>query len=270
MKPVQLLPSDVKVVAEPGSVKPNYGMIGGAALGVLAVVGVAAYFALARVDSVTSETQRLQAEASSATQQAAAARSQVASLGQPVVDSDRQLAQGAEQVLIAAYTERHDFVLLSRELQGIMKGTGGWYTSVKASAAGGADGASKAVEIEGYMPSEELAASFNERADATLSLSSAETVQLDSERLTNPTTKRAGIYWKFKLTADLADLVAPSAGGGGGDGADATVVGSGGDGSLTLSLDPEPIKATPKPKKQQPAKPKNPFAVAASSAGGAS
>lgn len=271
MKPVNLLPGDAPVAAvEPG--KPNLGMIGGAVAGFLAIVVVGGYFAMARVDSVKSEAAAANERAATATEQTAAVRSQIDSIGQPIVDSDRQLAQGAETVLVGAYAERHDFVMLARELRAIMEGTGGWYESVEATSGAG-DAAEKSVKIVGYMRTKELVASFNERANATRTLANAETIGIESERLTDLDTKRPGIYFKFTMTADLVDTVAPSAGGSAGAAGDpgGTTVGSGGgDGELRLSLDPEPRAAAPKPapkKKQAPAKPKNPFAVASSVAG---
>lgn len=274
MKPVNLLPGDAPAIAiEATSSKPNMGMVGGAAAGLIAIVGVAGYFAMARVDSVKSETVAAQQQTQQATEETAAVRSQVQSLGQPVVDSDRQLAQGTEQVLIAAYTERHDFVYLSQELRAIMENTGGWYESVTASSAGG-DDSKKAVEIVGYMPTAELAATFNERAKGTKSLANAEAVGIKTERLTDLDTKRPGVYYRFTVTADLVDIVAPSAndgasGSGGSDGT-GTVVGSssGGSGEITLSLDPEPKQeARSDAAPATPAKPRNPFDVAAAAAG---
>lgn len=273
MKPVNLLPGDAPVVStEPA--KPNLGMIGGALAGLVAIVGVSGYFAMARVDSVKSETGAAQARATEATEEAAAVRSQIESLGQPVVDSDRQLAQGAEQVLVSAYTERHDFVRLADDLRAIMEGTDGWYQHVTASSAAGEDGTE--VTIVGFMPTKELMATFNERANATKTLKDAVTVGIETVRLIDVANKRPGIYFKFTMTASLVDTVAPSVDGDTGAGATSdgtgTTVGngSGGDGSINLSLDPEPVEkpraSAAKPAK--PAKPKNPFDVAASVAGG--
>lgn len=276
MKPVNLLPGDAAVVASSEPAKANLGMIGGAAAGLVAVIGVAGYFAMARVDSVKSEATAATQRAQQATQETAEVRSQIASLGQPVVDSDKQLAQGAEAVLVAAYSERRDFQLLASELRAIMEGTGGWYESVDASpdspdaAAGGA-----AVTLVGYMPTKELTASFNERMNATKSLKGAETVAIESERLTDLDSKVPGTYYKFTVTAQLVDTVAPSAGGEAGAGAgdpNGTIVGNdgGGDGALSLSLDVEPpARHAPAPaaKAAAPVKPKNPFDVAASVAG---
>lgn len=268
MKPVNLLPGDVAVAAvEPG--KPNLGMIGGAVAGMFAVIGVAGYFAMARVDSVKSETNAAVTRQEQATAEAASVRSQVESIGQPVVDSDKQLAQGAETVLVAAYTERHDFVRLADDLRAIMENTGGWYEVVEATSATDAGEASSEIKIVGFMPTKELAASFNERANGTRTMANAETVALETKRLSDVDSRRPGIYIKFTMTADLVDTVAPSADGGGGtgDSGGTTVGNGGGDGTITLSLDPEP---RPKPVASKPAKPKNPFDVAASVAGGGS
>lgn len=276
MKPVNLLPKDAPV-ATVSTGKPNMGMIGGAAVVVVAVIGVAAYFAMARVDSIKSETVAAQAAAASATSETAAVQSQTQSIGQPVVDSDKQLAQGAEQVVVAAYTERYDFVQLAQELRGIMTGTGGWYEHVEASTSS-SDGTTQSVTITGYMPTAELAASFNERVTATRTLDNATVSQLASETLTDLDSKRPARYWKFTIGADLVDTEAPfaSTGASAGAGADASVivVDSSGDEALTLSLDPRPKpkaaanKPKPKPKPAVPAKPKNPFGIAASAAAG--
>ncbi len=272
MKPVNLLPGDSPVVAAaPG--KPNMAALGGAAAGLLALVVVAGYFAFARVDSVKSETAAKTQAAQAATEETAAVNSQVASLGQPVVDSDKQLAQGQEAILVSAYGERHDFPELAAELQGIMEGTGGWYESIKASAPGADANATeggKAVVIKGVMPNGKLAAAFEERVSATRTLANAEITSIKSIVLTEVKSKANARYWAFTVQADLVDTVAPSADGAGGTGdPNATTVGSGGSGELKLSL-----VAKPKPKQAAkkadtpatPAKPKNPFDVAAAAA----
>lgn len=275
MKPVNLIPGDAPVAAAaPG--KAGYGKIGGAVAGFVAVVGVAGFFAMARVDSINSEAQSLQAQAAEATAETASVKSQVGSLGQPIVDSDRQLAQGAEQVVVAAYTERHDFVQVAQELRGIMEGTGGWYQSVTVSSAPSGDGDdARAVSIIGYMPSKELAASFDERVTATRTLDAAAVEALKTERMADARTKRIAPYWKFTISADLVDTRAPFINGGSGSGGDGTgtKVGDGGGegGSFTLSLEPKPVEGRSAAKAAEPAKPKNPFDVAAAAArGGAS
>ena len=78
MKPVNLVPSDAPVVAA-ASAGPNVGMIGGAAVGMLAVVVVAGYFAFSRVDSIKSETAAAQQRTNDATTQTASTRSQIQS-----------------------------------------------------------------------------------------------------------------------------------------------------------------------------------------------
>ncbi|MCW2920186.1 MAG: hypothetical protein JWL76_60 [Thermoleophilia bacterium] len=269
MKPVNLLPGDSAVVAVNAG-KPNVAALGGAAFGFLAIVAVSGYFAMARVDSVKSETAAITARAAEATTETGAVNSQVASLGQPVVDSDKELARGQEAVLVAAYTERHDFPELAAELQGIMEGTGGWYVEIKASSAGpGSGGAeeSRAVVIKGIMPTEQLAAAFEERASATRTLANAEITELNSTTLTTLDSKRNAVYWKFTIEADLVDTVAPSATGSTGGASDGTTVGEGGgSGELTLSLDAKPKPKPVATKPAKPAKPKNPFDVAASAA----
>jgi Tfp pilus assembly protein PilN len=273
MKPVNLMPPDSPVAVKATAGKPNMGLIGGIAVGLVAVVGVGGYFAMARVDSVKSEADAANQRAQQASSETQATRAQIQSIGQPVVDSDKQLAQGTEQVLISAYTERYDFVLLAKELRAIMD-PNGWYESIDASSVGGGeDESGKAVTIVGYMPTKELAAGYDQRVNGTRSLADAEFSSLETVHLTTLKSKRPGIYWKFTLTANLVDTKAPYAGdAGGAAGADGTAVGDSGDsGTLTLSLDPEP-KAASAPKKQsapaEPAKPKNPFDVAASAARG--
>jgi hypothetical protein len=270
VKPVNLLPGNAPAVAVAGA-KPNLGLIGGAAVGIIALVGVAGYFAMARVDSVKSEAAAANTAAQEATTQAGAARSEIASLGQPIVDSDKQLAQGAEQVLVAAYTERHDFVQLSQELRGIMEGTGGWYETVEASSSGGSESEDgKSITIVGYMPTATLAAGFNERVEATKTMKDAEATAVSSERLRDLETKRPGVYFKFTIKANLVDTIAPSADGGDvstSDSTGGTIGESTGGGALSLSLDPEPAKPKAKAKTATPAKPANPFDLAAAAAG---
>lgn len=267
MKPVNLAPGDAPVVVASGG-KPNLGMIGGAIFGVVAIVAVAGYFAMARVESVKSETTAANEAATNATSETEAVRAQVASLGQPVVDSDKQLAQGQEQIVVSAYTERHDFVQLAQELRGIMQGTGGWYEQIEATSAGSSDG--KAVKITGVMPTEELAASFEERVNATRTLDDAEITTLESVRLTEIKSRKRGTYWKFSIEANLVDTEAPFVAGSSPSDATGTTVGdgSGGGDSLTLSLEPKPKPKAATNAPKQPAKPKNPFDVAASAARG--
>lgn len=268
MKPVNLLPSDSQVVAV-SSGKPNVAALGGAAFGFIAIVAVAGYFAMARVDSVKSETAALNSSATEATTETAAVNSQVASLGQPVQDSDKELARGQEQILVSAYTERHDFPELAAELQGIMEGTGGWYERIAASSAGPASDSegSKAVEITGVMPTEQLAAAFEERAAATRTLANAEITALKSVTLTELDSRRNAVYWRFTVTADLVDTVAPSATGDVGTDGTGSVVGEGGGtGELTLSLESKPKPKLKAATPGKPVKPKNPFDIAADAA----
>jgi hypothetical protein len=269
MKPVNLLPSDSPVVAANAG-KPNVAALGGAAFGFIAVVAVAGYFAMARVDSVKSETAALTQRTTEATNETTAVNSQVASLGQPVVDSDKELAKGQEAVLVSAYTERHDFPELAAELQGIMEDTGGWYESIQASTGGGdtsgLSGGGKAVTIVGIMPTEQLAAAFEERVSATRTLANAEITALESEILTELDSKRDATYWRFTIQADLVDTVAPSASGAtGGSTTPGTTVGAG-SGELSLSLESEPKPKVSAKAAAKPAKPKNPFDIAAAAA----
>jgi outer membrane murein-binding lipoprotein Lpp len=265
MKPVNLAPGDVAVAAA-GDGKPNYGMIGGAVAGVLMIAFVAGYFAMARVDTVKSEMASLNARAAEVTQETEAVQQQVASLGQPVIDSDKQLAQGQEQIVVSAYTERHDFVQLADELRGIMRGTGGWYEEVTASSAT-ANGEGRAIKIKGVMPTKELAASFNERVNATRTMRNSSYDSLESVRLLDIKSKRRGTYWKFEISADMVDTEAPFAAGSGGD-ATGTTVADGPDATaIKLSLEPKPRPRAAAPAAPaEPPKPRNPFDVAASAA----
>lgn len=266
MKPVNLLPTDV-AVKSPNAGKPNMGMIGGAVAGVVAIAVVAGYFGMARVDSIKSEQAAADQRAQAATAEVASLNSQIQSIGQPIVDSDKQLAQGAEQVFVSAYTERYDFVLLAAELRAIMEGTGGWYDKITATSASEDADSGSTVKITGYMPSKELMAAFNERMKATKTMAGAETVFIKSERLADIDTRRAGIYYKFTVIATFVDTVSPRADGGSVDTAGGTPVAGGGSEELSLSLDPKP---KPKPTAAKPSKPKNPFDVAATVAGGGS
>jgi hypothetical protein len=284
MRPVNLAPGDAPVAVAVDGGKPNLGMIGGAVAGVVAIAVVAGYFAMARVNTVKEEVSVANAAAAKATQDAQAIEAQVASLGQPVVDSDKQLAQGQQQIVVAAYTERHDFVTLAQELRGIMQQTGGWYESVTASANGAtASGSSsssssgpQSVTIVGVMPTRQMAASFDQRVNATRTLENAEFVEIKTVQKVQLGSKSrtSRTYWQFTIAADLVDTEAPfvsgsssSAGTGSATGVAVGDAGAG-SGSLELSLDPKP-KAEAKPAAPaQPAKPRNPFDVAASSARG--
>ena len=281
MKPVNLLPVGSVVAAPTEPVKLNNGLIGGIAIGVVAVLGLGGYLAMARVDSVKSETAQATSAAQAAQGTTTSVRSQIASIGQPVNDSDKQLADGAQQVLVSAFSERYDYVLLTRELKTIMPAQG-WYTSVKVdtggTAGGGGSTGGATVTLEGYMPTVELAASFDDRVTGTKSLSNAVSSQINSKKLTSLATKRPGTYYHFVVTATFEDKIAPSAPGAGSSGSTGTTgtpVANGGDDTISLSLDPEPVvkrtaaqKAAAQQKAAAAAKPKNPFDVAAGAAAG--
>jgi Tfp pilus assembly protein PilN len=277
MKPVNLLPAKSEVV-KVSSGPANRGLIGGVVAGSVAVVAVAGYFAMARVDSVKSETGQLTTTASSATTETASVRSQIQSLGQPVVDSDVELAQGAEKVLVAAYTERRDYPLMLREVLGVMEGTGGWYTSIEASSTPAENG--KTVTLKGYMPTRDKVAALNENLEATKSIKEAVTDKLTTKRKYALDGKRKlGTYILFELTAQLVDQVPPYVADESAalptSGTDGTTVNDGGD-SLALSLDSfdaaSATKQGPKvaAKPTEPSKPKNPFDLAATVAAGGS
>ncbi|MCW2950045.1 MAG: hypothetical protein JWN41_1058 [Thermoleophilia bacterium] len=277
MKPVNLLPKGAAVVATQGQ-KSNAGMLGGIAVGVVALLGIGGYFAMSRVDSIKSETSQAISAQTEATTQIASVRQQIATVGQPVNDSDTKLADGAEKVLVGAYAQRYDYVQLARELKNIMAGTDGWYTKVDVNSdttsdAASADGA--AVTLEGFMPTVELAAGFAKRVTATHSLSGAEGTAFSKQRLLSVVTKKPGAYYHFTVTATFDDNVAPSADGSGSTSATGTTVADGAANSLKLSLDPEPVPvqspaqiAAARAKARAAAQPKNPFDVAAQSAAG--
>lgn len=266
MKPVNLYPVDLPVNAEPGA--PNMGLIGGAAAGVVALVVVGAFFAMARVDSIKSETGKLGTDTTSAQQETQSIEAQIQSVGIPVVDSDKQLAESAEKTLVSAYTERVEFGLMAQELQAIMAGTGGWYTTVRASAVGsvdssGSDGST--VSIEGFLPTAEQAASFNERVNSTRTLTDAATVNVTTVTLAKKKGRKVGRYFQFKVTAKLVDTLKPYSSTAAK--MENLVADTGGD--PKLSLDPDPVvkpvvRAAAKP--ATPVAPTNSFAVAAAAA----
>lgn len=275
MRPVNLAPGKATTVAVKAE-KPNFGMIGGAIAGVLVMAAVAGYFGMARVDAVKAEAQASRDAASSATSETQSVKAQVQSLGQPVKDTDRNLAQGQEAIVVAAFTERHDFVQLAEELRGIMQGTGGWYEKVTASVGGsGNSGGTHSVTISGVMPSNVLAASFDERINATRSLENADLETLKSVELVKVGSKsrRSTTYWQFTIGADLVDTKAPFVSGSSGSAGDSsgTAVGDSGAGesaSLELSLEAKPKVDATKDVAKQNAKPRNPFDIAASNASG--
>ncbi|MCW2961030.1 MAG: hypothetical protein JWM90_1417 [Thermoleophilia bacterium] len=281
MKPVNLIPIGAEPSAAVASgAKPNMGVIGGSIAGVVAVLAIAGYFAMARVDSVKSETNQFTTSATSATTETASVRSQIQSLGQPVTDTDTQLAEGAEKVLVSAYTERRDYVEMMRELMAAMEGTGGWYESIEASSIGGqTEPGVKSVTLKGYFPSKELLASFNERIEASRSLRGADTLEIKSTRkFSNDAKRKQGVYWGFTTTANLVDneapFVADPSAEGEKAGTDGTTVSD--TTALTLSLGSlNAITATAKKPKAAatpviPAAPKNPFDLAATAAAGGS
>lgn len=289
MKPVNLLPkgNGPAVAAEPQ--KLNLGVIGGIAGAVVVLLGVGGYLALARVDTVKSETAKAVADQTAAQNEITQVQATTASVGPPVTDSDKQLADDQVKTLVAAYGERYNYVELTRELSGIMQGSGGWYSSVKINSVGSTDGsagtggAGGSVTIDGYMPTMELAAGFEKRVEGTRSMSTAVGTKFESKRLIDRYTKKPTTYYHFVVTATFDDNIAPTADGSTPvDTGTGTTVSDGGSGEITLSLDsePTPVKTTAqiaaekaaKAKKQaaaiEAAKPKNPFAEVADEVAG--
>lgn len=267
MKPVQLMPPSTSVAAVQLDAKPNYGLIGGIAVMVLALVGVGGYFAMARVDSVKSETAKFAKDTTAAQAEAAKNRAEIQSLGQPVINRDIQIAQGAEQILVAAYGERRQFELMAQELHAVMlddRGKSiGWYDSITATSAAVEGGSKAPVEIVGFLPSAEMATAFDERLDGTRTLSNANLIAISKSVMVDRKSRTKREYWKVTITADLAAVD-------GVNGADtSSLVGNGGGGgSVQLATEAAPERPAVKRPKPKPAAPRNPFEVAASVAGG--
>jgi hypothetical protein len=270
VKPVNLYPNALP--ASGASSGPSLGVIGGAAAGVLLTVLVASFFALAHVDTIKSETSKLTNDASVAQSETQTVEAQTEAIGSPVVDSDKELATSAEKTLVGVYRNRVDFKLVANELQAVMAGTGGWYTSVDADSTGatatdGSDGAS--VVLEGYMPTLELAASIDERIESTRSFSDATTVGVQTKKLQRIHGHKVGTYVKFTVHATLVDTLAPFKDGGGASTGDNLVASGGGDPVLSLDSKPVVRKATRSSSQAAAAAAaaaKNPLALAASAA----
>ena len=274
MKPVNLYPT-AQQSADSGA--PNMGLIGGAAAGIVLGVVVASFFALAHVDSIKSETGKLTSDASAAQTETQTVEAQIEAVGSPVIDSDKQLAANAESTLVSVYKNRVDFKLVASELQAIMAGTGGWYTTVDASSEGTVDtsstSAATSVKIQGIMPTVQLAASMNERVESTRSFSNATATDVETVKMRKINGRKVGTYVKFTITATLVDTLAPykDAGAGAGEG----LVANGGGGDPELSLDPQPVirkaaRPSDKATAAAAAAASNPLALAATAALGGS
>ncbi|MCW2973179.1 MAG: hypothetical protein JWN72_1452 [Thermoleophilia bacterium] len=297
MKPVNLVPKGSAVAAGPAEpAKLSMGVVGGIAGGSILAVVLAGYFAFSRVDSIKSETAQAQAAQAAADTKAQQVKASAQNIAKPVTDNDKQLAQSEEQMLVSAFSERYNYVEMTRELQGIMAGTGGWYSSVKVNTgAAAADASSTAgVKIEGYLPTVELAGGFAKRVRGTHSFSNAEGIKLDSVKMLSVYTKKPTTYWHFIVTADFDDNIAPAAPTASSSTTGTPVASTGttvasGDGTLSLSLDANPVPtksaaqvkaekaaaakkaADAAAKAAKAAQPKNPFDEAAGAvAGGAS
>lgn len=268
MKPVNLYPHD-RPSGDPTA--PNTALIGGAAGLVVVGLIVVAFFAFSRVDTIKSETGKLNADAASAQQETTAVQAQITSIGEPVMDADRQLAQNAEQTLVSVYRERVDFQLMADELNRIMPKVG-WYTEIRASAIGSVDAATNeasSVIIQGFLPTPEMVASFNERVESTRTFKDAKTVKITSKKLRHRKTRKLGRYFEFKIVANLVDTVIPySTTAAPTDSAGGSLVGNGSSDALTLSLDPEAVVRKATRGAAAPAAPTNPLALAAGAAAG--
>ena len=275
MKPVNLLPSGgvEVVVASSAAGKPNMGAIGGAVAGGVALVAIAGYFAFARVDSIKSEADQFTQQATAATSETTSTRSQIQSLGQPVVDSDVELAKGAEKVLVSAYTERRDYVKAIRETLTLVEGTGGWYSYIDiASNVDSSGGGGKTIELHGFFPSKDAMAAFNERINSAVTIRDADTIEIKQKR--RYVGGRMRMFWWVKLSANLVDTVPPYVSdptAAPANKTDGTTVSDAGD-DLTLSLGDinAAVKKKQQAKQAAPATPKNPFDVAATVAAGGS
>lgn len=245
MKPVNLYPIDRPTGESSG---PNMGLIGGAIGVFVIVVVVAVLTGMSRVDTLRSETGKLESDARTASEQEKSVRAQKDSIGVPVYDSDTQLAETAEKTLVATYTERVDFKSAVQELQSIMP-KGGWYTEVRATSSGSLEGASGgtgdsgvvSVSISGIVPNKKLLAGFNERVNSTQSFEEATAVEVKTVKLRGNVNRRIGTYYSFKITANLVDTLPPFKDQGAGGSSGSTLV-SGGEGQqqVKLSLDSDP------------------------------
>jgi Tfp pilus assembly protein PilN len=193
-----------------------------------------------------------------------------------VVDSDVELAKGAEKVLVSAYTERRDYVKMVKEMMTLIEGTGGWYTYIEGSSNGndsaGGDNGGKAITLKGLFRTKEALAAFNERIESASTIKEADTVEIKQVRRYDGGKYRS--FWHFVITANLVDTIPPFVSDPSAAPANktsGTTVSDGGADDLTLSLgsiDEAVAKKRKAKAAPTPAAPQNPFDVAATVAAG--
>ena len=262
MRPFDLTPGEVKA-AKPAGGAPNMGLIGVIGALVLAVVGIGGYFAFAHVDSLKSQTAQAQAETADLQAQEQALQAQIAEAGQEVGNANREVADSLTQMTLASYAERRDYVKATRELVGIMEGTGGWYAGIDVATV--TEDEPYTVSLEGYMPSEEGVTSLVKRVEATNSFEGADLKIIRSEVAVRELGGEKLRYWFFTISADLVDP--------GNAASDPALVGDGGEGGGVegVAVTPEPPAAGEggdDTTASEPEEPPNAFAAAAESAAG--
>lgn len=182
MKPVDLRPPDSPVVAAPGGSGSRSG-IGVAILAILAVVGVAGYFAMGRVNTLKEEAASLSADTQRIQQEASIVNTQIAEAGRSQDTDFATIASNKEQQLTDALGKRIDYPLLERELNAVLP-AGAWLDSAIAdvsadeSISGALDeenstGIGK-LELKGYVLSATDLAALVQRINSSKTMQDAE------------------------------------------------------------------------------------------------
>lgn len=208
MRPIDLSPPDSPaVVVEAGSgvggsrTAVTYGVIA-----VLAVVGLAAYFGMARVNSLKEKTTELQAASADADKQKSAVEVEIAQAGASKGTNYAAIASNKQGQLSRLLGERVDYALMQRELGGVPP-MGTWFESADASAgnANDASGGAGTISLVGYTRSTLDLAALVQRLNSTRTIAHAEPGVTTWKR-----SASGANYLRFVITGSLQSSPPPS------------------------------------------------------------
>lgn len=242
MKPIDLTPtgSAAEAVAVSTSAGPSRQLIGLSVIGVLAVVAVGGYFAMAQVNSVNEETKQINADTEGLREQHKIVTTQLAEAGQKPAE------QGWDTV-VASYTtdvvekikKRSDFTRLMRDLRRVLV-SGSWFTSVKsgsdaaaASSTSGSDDAPTTITFEGYARSTRDVMTIIANLNATQSIEGAKPTLIERQ-----VSNKKKVFRKFTIVATLSLTEAATSG------ASGLVSDTGGADELSLNSSPPKKKGS--------------------------
>jgi hypothetical protein len=232
VRPIDLTPKSVAVVATKSGSSSRQAL--GVGMALIAVLGVSAYFMLARVNSIKEETNDFQSQVTAIQGEQEGVRKELEALGQkPTAVGWSTVADTYTKDVIEKVTGGDDYGKLLRDLSiGTSSVRGAWFTNVSvgavgdAAAAAGSEGdGSRSINISGYAPSVTAVMSLINNLNATASIADA---KVKSVSLVE--TRSGAPYRKFDLTASFSAKIGSVAGRDG-------LVSSG---SAELALEPKP------------------------------